>query len=57
MQNRLQEAGPLERKREKALKSINKSDFLDLLQGGSKNKKVRKARRILAFFYLISVLD
>jgi len=41
MQNRLQEAGPLERKREKALKSINKSDFLDLLQGGSKNKKVK----------------
>ena len=44
MQDRLREAGPLERKREKALKSMNKSDFLDLLQGGSKNKKVRKIR-------------
>lgn len=32
IQDRLREAGPLERKREKALKSMNKSDFLDLLQ-------------------------
>jgi len=41
MQDRLREAGPLERKREKALNSMNKSDFLDLLQGGNKNKKVK----------------
>merc|ERR1712071_50340 len=41
MQDRLREAGPLERKREKALNSMNKSDFLALLQGGNKNKKVK----------------
>ncbi len=37
IQDKLREAGPLERKREKALKSINKSDFLELL-GGNRGK-------------------
>lgn len=38
IQDKLREAGPLERKREKALKSIDKSDFLELLKGGKKGK-------------------
>ena len=40
IQERLREAGPLERKREKALKSISKDDFMNLLtkQGNSKDK-------------------
>lgn len=39
IQDKLREAGPLERKREKALKSLNKSDFLELLKGGKHGKR------------------
>lgn len=34
---KLSQAGPLERKREQALKSIDKNAFLDILMGGSKS--------------------
>lgn len=34
---KLSEAGPLERKREQVLKSIDKNAFLDILMGGSKS--------------------
>lgn len=34
---KLTQAGPLERKREQALKSIDKNAFLDILMGGSKS--------------------
>lgn len=34
---KLSQAGPLERKREQVLKSIDKNAFLDILMGGSKS--------------------
>lgn len=34
---KLSDAGPLERKREQVLKSIDKTAFLDVLMGGSKS--------------------
>lgn len=34
---KLSQAGPLERKREQVLKSIDKNTFLDILMGGSKS--------------------
>ncbi|XP_043255738.1 RRP15-like protein [Colletes gigas] len=37
---KLSEAGPLERKREQVLKSIDKNSFLDILMGGSKSIRV-----------------
>ena len=37
---KLSEAGPLERKREKVLKNIDKCAFLDVLMGGSKSIRV-----------------
>ncbi|XP_017883034.1 RRP15-like protein [Ceratina calcarata] len=40
---KLKEAGPLERKREQVLKSIDKSSFLDVLMGGSKSISVDNA--------------
>lgn len=40
---KLEEAGPLERKREQVLKSIDKSSFLDVLMGGSKSIPVDNA--------------
>lgn len=33
----MSQAGPLERKREQVLKSIDKNSFLDILMGGSKS--------------------
>ncbi|KAI9565014.1 hypothetical protein GHT06_008756 [Daphnia sinensis] len=39
IQDKLREAGPLERKREKALKSLNKEDFYDLLKGGKRQEE------------------
>lgn len=38
IQDKLRDAGPLERKREKALKSLNKEDFFELLKGGKRVK-------------------
>ncbi|XP_020298233.1 RRP15-like protein [Pseudomyrmex gracilis] len=38
---KISEAGPLERKREKVLKSINKNTFLDLLMGNSKSISIK----------------
>lgn len=43
IQDKLRRAGPLERKREKVLESINKSDFLQLLEGGKGKHKVISA--------------
>lgn len=37
---KLSEAGPLERKREQVLKNIDKNSFLDILMGGSKSVRV-----------------
>lgn len=37
---KLSDAGPLERKREQVLKSIDKSTFLDVLMGNSKSISV-----------------
>lgn len=37
LEKKLIEAGPLERKREQVLKSIDKRAFLDVLMGGSKS--------------------
>lgn len=34
---KLTQAGPLERKQEKVLRSIDKNSFLDILMGGSKS--------------------
>ena len=53
IQDKLREAGPLERKREKALKSINKSDFLELL-GGNRGKT--QVIQILFFFCEIQTI-
>ena len=52
IQDKLREAGPLERKREKALKSINKSDFLELL-GGNRGKT--QVIQILFFFFFCEI--
>ena len=53
IQDKLRDAGPLERKREKALKSLNKSDFLDLLQKnkGSDDKVTLKYSRKTGIFF------
>lgn len=40
---KLQEAGPLERKREKVLKNIDKRTFLDVLMGNSKSENIDNA--------------
>ncbi|XP_012223530.1 RRP15-like protein [Linepithema humile] len=40
---KLSQAGPLERKREQVLKSINKNSFLDILMGGSKSIPIHNA--------------
>ncbi|KAF7998149.1 hypothetical protein HCN44_009547 [Aphidius gifuensis] len=40
IQNKLVDAGPIERKREKVLKNIDKNAFLDVLMGGTKSIKV-----------------
>ncbi|XP_057370322.1 RRP15-like protein [Daphnia carinata] len=45
IQDKLKEAGPLERKREKALKSLNKEDFFELLKGGKRVKAEVKTER------------
>lgn len=37
IENKLKEAGPLDRKREKALKNIDKNAFLDDLMKGTEN--------------------
>lgn len=50
IQDKLREAGPLERKREKALKSLNKSDFLELLQGNSTVKVPLTAQHYIKQF-------
>lgn len=44
LDKKLSEAGPLERKREKVLKSIDKSAFLDGLMGGSKSIPVTNTK-------------
>lgn len=40
---KLEEAGPLERKREKVLKNIDKKAFLDVLMGGTKSIAIEKS--------------
>lgn len=40
IEDKLVEAGPLERKREKALKNIDRQAFLDVLMGGTNNLTV-----------------
>lgn len=37
IEEKLVEAGPMERKREKALKNIDRRAFLDVLMGGTSN--------------------
>lgn len=45
---KLVKAGPLERKREKVLKDIDKKAFLDVLMGGTKSIQVDKCANELA---------
>lgn len=56
IQDKLREAGPLERKREKALKSLNKEDFFELLKGGKRVKaEVINISDLLVIKYTLNV--
>ncbi|XP_011498793.1 PREDICTED: RRP15-like protein [Ceratosolen solmsi marchali] len=46
IENKIIEAGPLERKREKALKSINRQTFLNVLMGGTNNLVEDSAKKL-----------
>ena len=43
IEEKLNDAGPMESKREKALKNINRKAFLDVLMGGTNNLSVDKS--------------
>ena len=50
IQDTLKAAGPLERKREKALQSFDKSEFLNLLNGSSGQVHIKVTRKIVFEF-------
>lgn len=42
IEKQIEEAGPLERKKEKVIKSLDKNKFLDILMGQSKSENINK---------------
>lgn len=46
IQKKMEDAGPLERKKEKVIKNLDKNQFLDKLMGQSKSENVNKILEI-----------